>query len=169
MTPNNLNNLNTFKKRTHHLQENVNEALVFLVFKYFPILLCHPSVSDLSLVLYAMVYRLEFQHGVSIPVSQLEGVCGRLCPALCMCCGGTYLHAWESQVLPWGNGIFLYYYYSSTHIHTDSVLISFRITTLLRGAVSLSQTVHAYQFYIQYLYNNTSGKLKVLGHFPTNV
>lgn len=61
----------------------------------------------LLLVSYATVYRLEFQYGFSVPVSQLEGVCGRLCSTLCLCCGGAYFHAWKSQVLPWGNGGFL--------------------------------------------------------------
>lgn len=58
---------------------------------------------SLPILLYATIYRLEFQYGFSVPVSQLEGVCGRLCPALCVCCGGTHLHARKSQVLPWGN------------------------------------------------------------------
>lgn len=61
-------------------------------------------ISPYCFGVYATVCRLEFQYGFSIPVSQLEGVCGCLCPALCLRCGGTYLHARKSPVLPWGNG-----------------------------------------------------------------
>lgn len=93
-------------KVAQHLQENVNDVMFALSTQMhaLPILPHHSSVSALIVI---GVYRLEFQYGFSIPVSQLEGVCGRLCPALCLCRGGTYLHAWKSQVLPWGNSIFL--------------------------------------------------------------
>lgn len=53
------------------------------------------SMSSVSLwlVFNATVYRLELQYGVSVPVPQLEGVCGGLCAALCVRRGGINLHA----------------------------------------------------------------------------
>lgn len=53
------------------------------------------------------VYRLEFQYGFSVPVSQLEGVRGRLRPALRVCCRSTNLHARKPQILPRGKPISL--------------------------------------------------------------
>lgn len=99
-----------------------------------PILPCHPSVSHLIVGVCATVYRLEFQYGFGVPVSQLEGVCGRLRPALRVRRGGTYLHARKSQVLPWGNDIFPNYY-SSRNIHTGTVLTSLCITMPPHGFI----------------------------------
>lgn len=75
----------------------------------------HPTW--LSLLLCVTIYRLELQHGFSIPVSQLEGVCGRMRPALCVCCSGTYLYARKSQILPWGKCFFLNCY----SLHTEKM------------------------------------------------
>lgn len=69
------------------------------------------------------VHRLELQYGLSIPVPQLEGVCGRMCPALCGCGGGSYLHAWKSQILPGGEQIFLSFY-DVTHPESAASVIS---------------------------------------------
>ena len=43
--------------------------------------------------LFSVFFRLEFQHGLSLPVPQLEGVCGGLRPALRLCRGGPHLYA----------------------------------------------------------------------------
>lgn len=59
--------------------------------------------------------RLELQYGLCVPVSQLEGVCGCLRFAVCVCCGGTYLHAWKPQVLPWGNVHIHIFFTMKTH------------------------------------------------------
>lgn len=122
----------------------------------------HLNLTWLSLLLCATVYRMEFQYGFSVPVSQLEGVCGRLCPALCVCCGGTYLHARKSQILPRGNQIFLNCY-SSTNVHTDIHWCS-DISRICCISCIFKICLRAYQFCIQYLYNNASGKWRV---FPS--
>ena len=141
-------------------QHNDHNYVAFLAFIYTNFL--HISLLDLytalqttsktwfSLVLFATTCRLEFQYGVSVPVPQLEGVCGRLCPALCLCCGGTHLHARKSQVLPWGNGIFLDYN-SQRSNNTETVAMSPLNTVLSEGSVPLSPRVHAYHFHIQHL------------------
>lgn len=63
-------------------------------------------IVSLVSVLCVTVPRLELQHGFSVPVPQLEGVCGRLRPALRLCRRGTHLHARKSQILPGGNAFF---------------------------------------------------------------
>lgn len=70
------------------------------------------------MVTFALVYRLELQHGLSVSVSQLEGVCGGVCLALRWCRGGSYLHARESQVLPGGEQI------SWRHVWVKAVTVS---------------------------------------------
>lgn len=95
---------------TNSALENYPLLWYFLSLNHFHLILA-------SLLLCATVYRLELQHGFSIPVPQLEGVCGCVCPAVCVCCGGTYLHAWKSQILPWGKSVFLNY----CSLHTENL------------------------------------------------
>lgn len=149
-------------KKTWHYDHNYVAFLAFICTNFLHVSFSLCTLLDLytalqttsktwfSLVLFATTCRLEFQYGVCIPVSQLEGVCGRLCPALCLCRGGTHLHAWKSQVLPWGNGIFLDYN-SQKNNNTETVAMSPFNTVQCEGAVPLSRRVHAYQFYIQHL------------------
>lgn len=67
---------------------------------------------------FALVYRLELQHGFSVSVSQLEGVCGCVCLALRWSRGRPYLHARKSQVLPGGKQI------SWRHVWVKAVTVS---------------------------------------------
>ena len=46
--------------------------------------------------------RLEFQHGFSLPVPQLESFCGGVRVAVCLCSGRSHFYAWEPSLLPGG-------------------------------------------------------------------
>lgn len=63
----------------------------------------HYIISDfVSFRATASLRRLEFQHGFSLPVPQLESVCGGVCTAVCLCSGSSHFYAWEPPLLPGG-------------------------------------------------------------------
>lgn len=47
-------------------------------------------------------HRMEFQHGVCLPVPQLASVCDRLRTALCLFCGSPHLYARKPAILAGG-------------------------------------------------------------------
>lgn len=57
-------------------------------------LMPHWTISDVvSLCATASLCRLEFQYGFSLPVPQLESVCGGVCTAVCLCSGSSHFYA----------------------------------------------------------------------------
>lgn len=56
----------------------------------------------LFLIVSASLCRLEFQHGLSLPVPQLESVCGGVCTPVCLCGSSSHFYAWEPPLLPGG-------------------------------------------------------------------
>lgn len=69
---------------------------VVKLFMFFRTELCHMTsrVSSSG--------RLEFQHGLSLPIPQLESVCGGVCAAVRLCSGSSHFYAWEPPLLPGG-------------------------------------------------------------------
>lgn len=64
---------------------------------------CSTTALPLIVSVWLLLFRrLEFQHGLSLPVPQLESVCGGVCAPVCLCSGSSHFYAWEPPLLPGG-------------------------------------------------------------------
>lgn len=64
--------------------------------------------------LFVPVFRLEFQHGIGLPVPQLASVRGGVCAAVCLSGRSSDFYAWEPPLLPGGKtGDLLFYLQTS--------------------------------------------------------